>query len=84
MPKLTLCVVDGPDEAGLIIPALAAPVIDSAGGGAGPRDMSDWCADVERAGGAVVLSLADLPEVLDWAHLLGSGVAHGGFMASLT
>ncbi|MFD9542477.1 hypothetical protein [Streptomyces sp. NPDC060022] len=46
-------------------------------------DMGDWCTDAERAGGAVVLSLDELPEVLDRAHLLGSGAAHGGFMASL-
>ncbi|MFD7259101.1 hypothetical protein [Streptomyces sp. NPDC059874] len=76
--------MDGPGEAGLIVPALAAPVIDAAVGGAESGDMGDWCADVERAGGAVVLSLDELPEVLDWAHLLGSGAAHGGFMASLS
>lgn len=80
VPKLTLCVVDGPGEAGLIVPALAAPVIDVA---TEPGDMGDWCADAEQAGGAVVLSLDELPEVLDWAHLLGSGAAHGGFMPSL-
>ncbi|WP_329378560.1 hypothetical protein OG625_10295 [Streptomyces sp. NBC_01351] len=75
--------MDGPGEAGLIVPALAAPVIEMAGTAAEPGDMGDWCADTERAGGAVVLSLDELPEVFDWAHLLGSGAAHGGFMPSL-
>ncbi|MBO8191782.1 hypothetical protein ITI46_08825 [Streptomyces oryzae] len=82
-PKLTLCVVDGPGDAGLLIPALAAPVIDTAHGATAPGDMGDWCTDAERAGGAVVLSLDELPEILDWALQLGSGAAHGGFMASL-
>ncbi|WP_406388905.1 hypothetical protein [Streptomyces sp. NBC_00887] len=80
--KLTLCVVDGPGEAGFIIPAAAAPVIDT-GNGAEAGEMGDWCTDTERAGGAVVLSLDELPEVLDRAYLVGSGSAHGGFMASL-
>ncbi|MCF3106001.1 hypothetical protein IPZ58_31170 [Streptomyces roseoverticillatus] len=86
VPKLTLCVVDGPGEAGGLIPALVAPVIDVSGGSAEPGDMADWCEDVERAGGAVVLSLGsgELPAVLDWAHLLGSGTARGGFMPILT
>ncbi|MDX3538112.1 hypothetical protein PV721_27915 [Streptomyces sp. MB09-01] len=61
VPKLTLCVVDGPGEAGLIVPALAALVIDSAGGGTDPHDMADWCADAERAGGAVVLHSTHCP-----------------------
>lgn len=83
VPKLTLCVVDGPGEHGLIVPALAAPVIDGADGSAEPGDMADWCADAEQAGGAVVLSLDRLPEVLDWARLLGSGTARGGFVPIL-
>ncbi|MEV7526035.1 hypothetical protein [Streptomyces sp. NPDC091371] len=83
VPKLTLCVVDGPGEAGLVVPALAAPVIDTTAGDAAAGDMGDWCEDAVRAGGAVVLSLDELPEVLDWDHLLGSGAARGGFVASL-
>ncbi|WP_329460872.1 hypothetical protein [Streptomyces sp. NBC_01431] len=83
VPKIALCVVDGPGKAGLVIPALAAPVIDVADGATKPGDMDDWCADAERAGGAVVLSLDELPEALDWAHLLGSGSARGGFVTSL-
>ncbi|MFJ7155040.1 hypothetical protein ACIQUQ_08865 [Streptomyces sp. NPDC101118] len=80
--KVTMCVVDGPGEAGVIVPAFVAPVVDTAGGGAAPGGMGDWCADVERAGGAVVLSLDELPEVLDQARLLGSGAARGGFMTA--
>ncbi|ORT60899.1 hypothetical protein [Streptomyces sp. CB03238] len=86
VPRLTLCVVDGPGEAGMMIPSLAAPVIDGTGGTDGttvPGEMTDWCADAEQAGGAVVLSLDQLPEVLDWAVLLGSGTARGGFVPSL-
>ncbi|MFH8349587.1 hypothetical protein [Streptomyces sp. NPDC018045] len=83
VPKLTICVVDGPGEAGLMIPALVAPVIDEGGETAQPSEMAAWCADAERAGGAVVLSLDDLPETLDWAYLLGSSTARGGFMPAL-
>ncbi|MEU4357853.1 hypothetical protein [Streptomyces virginiae] len=80
VPKLTLCVVDGPGDAGLVVPAMVAPVLDGFGGSLQPGDMADWCADAERAGGAVVLSLDALPETLDWPHLLGSGAGRGGFL----
>ncbi|MEU0183887.1 hypothetical protein ABZ312_22235 [Streptomyces sp. NPDC006207] len=46
--------------------------------------MADWCLDVEQAGGAVVLSVGQLPGALDWPVLLSSGVARGGFMPALT
>ncbi|MFF7451990.1 MULTISPECIES: hypothetical protein [unclassified Streptomyces] len=82
VPKLTLCVVDGPGEAGVLIPSLAAPVMTD--GAPDPDGMTDWCADAERAGGAVVLSLAQLPRTLDWSHLLNSGSARGGFIPALT
>lgn len=84
VPKLTLCVVDGPGEHGLVVPALAAPVFDGTEGSSGPGDMADWCADAEQVGGVIVLSLDRLPEVLDWARLLGSGTTRGGFLPSLT
>ncbi|WP_030673742.1 hypothetical protein [Streptomyces rimosus] len=80
VPKLTMCVVDGPGEAGIVIPALVAPVIDDTDP---PGGMAAWCTDAEAAGGAVVLSLDSLPEVLDWPRLLGSGTAHGGFLPGL-
>ncbi|MDQ1046894.1 hypothetical protein [Streptomyces sp. V4I2] len=44
--------------------------------------MTGWPPGV--GGGAVVLSLDQLPEVLDWSHLLGSGTAHGGFVPLLS
>ncbi|MFH8747612.1 hypothetical protein ACH4GK_27445 [Streptomyces rimosus] len=50
----------------------------------GPGEMAAWCTDAEAAGGAVVLSLDALPEVLDWPHLLGSGTARGGFLPGPT
>ncbi|MEU7298041.1 hypothetical protein AB0A76_33430 [Streptomyces exfoliatus] len=56
-------------------------MVDTVDGALGPGGMGEWCADVERAGGAVVLSVGELPEALDWAHLIGSGVARGGFVA---
>ncbi|WP_030022597.1 hypothetical protein [Streptomyces monomycini] len=84
VPRLTVCVVDGPGEAGLMIPAFVAPVVHEAGEAVEPGEMADWCTDAERAGGAVVLSLDALPEILDWSHLLGSGTAHGGFMPVLS
>ncbi len=79
-PRLTLCVVDGPGDHGLVVPALAAPVIGAEGA---PGDMGDWCGDAERAGGAVVLSLHRLPGTLDWSALLSSGTARGGFLPAL-
>ncbi|WP_367321812.1 hypothetical protein [Streptomyces sp. HUAS ZL42] len=84
VPRLTLCVVDGPGEHGVVVPALAAPVLGGADGGAASGDMAAWCMDVEQAGGAVVLSLDQLPEVLDWSALLSAGTARGGFMPALT
>ncbi|MGW7369953.1 hypothetical protein ACWGI8_42655 [Streptomyces sp. NPDC054841] len=77
---LTLCVVDGPGDAGCVVPALGAPVL---GGSGNPDDMAHWCSDVTQAGGAVVLSLPELPEVLNWEHLLTSGTSRGGFMPAL-
>ncbi|POX65145.1 hypothetical protein C3492_00535 [Streptomyces sp. Ru62] len=79
-PRLTLCVVDGPGDHGLVVPALAAPVIGAQGA---PGDMGDWCGDAEAAGGAVVLSVDRLPETLDWSALLSSGTARGGFLPAL-
>ncbi|MER6128028.1 hypothetical protein ABT173_36735 [Streptomyces sp. NPDC001795] len=84
VPRLTLCVVDGPGEHGLIVPALAAPVLDGAEGNIAPGDMAGWCADAEKARGAVILSMDQLPETLDWSFLLGSGIARGGFVPALT
>ncbi|MFG2951451.1 hypothetical protein [Streptomyces adustus] len=84
VPRLTLCVVDGPGDHGLVVPALAAPVVGGADGGTAPDAMGDWCADAEQAGGAVVLSMDRLPEALDWSALLSSGTARGGFMPALT
>ena len=81
LPKLTRCVLDGPGEHGLVVAAIAAPVLDGDGvRGQGAGAMAGWRGDAEQAGGAVVLSLDRLPEVLDWSDLLGSGKAHGGFV----
>ncbi|MER7173420.1 hypothetical protein [Streptomyces mesophilus] len=88
-PRLTLCVVDGPGDHGLVVPALAAPVIGEADGdtsssdAGGVNSMGDWCADAEHAGGAVVLSVSRLPTRLDWPTLLSSGTARGGFVRVL-
>jgi hypothetical protein len=79
LPRLTLCVVDGPGDHGVVVPALAAPVLDPDADAAG--EMADWCADAERAQGAVVLSVRDgLPASFDPAALLASGTARGGFV----
>ncbi|MCN9240099.1 hypothetical protein NGF19_04715 [Streptomyces sp. RY43-2] len=86
VPRLTLCVVDGPGEQGVVVPALAAPVLGAAAsddGGTTSADMADWCTAAEQAGGAVVLSVDRLPKSLDWSALLTSGVAHGGFMRAV-
>lgn len=84
VPRLTLCVVDGPGDHGVLVPALAAPVLGGPEGGEAPNGMADWCADAERAGGVLVLSLDQLPEALDWSTLLSSGTTRGGFMPVLT
>lgn len=63
-----------------MVPSLAAPVLDADG----PGDIGDWCGDAEQAGGAVVLSVDRIPDVLDWAHLLGSGTSRGGFVRLLS
>ncbi|MBL1085705.1 hypothetical protein JK359_27705 [Streptomyces actinomycinicus] len=83
VPRLTLCVVDGPGDHGLVVPTIAVPVVGGADDATTPSDMGDWCADAEQAGGAVVLSLGHLPEALDWSALLSSGTACGGFMPAL-
>ncbi|MGC5003479.1 hypothetical protein [Streptomyces sp. DT203] len=83
IPRLTLCVVDGPGDHGLVVPALAAPVAGGANDGGASSGMADWCEDAEQAGGAVVLSLDQLPDVLDWSALLSSGTVRGGFMPAL-
>ncbi|MEU0336551.1 hypothetical protein [Streptomyces sp. NPDC006193] len=80
LPRLTLCVVDGPGDHGLVVPALTAPVHGAAGGSAAPGGMPDWCEDAERAGGAVVLSLDHLPDPCAWPALLTSGTTRGGFL----
>lgn len=78
VPRLTLCVLDGPGDHGLLVPALAARVLGAAD--TAPGEMADWCADAGRAGGAVVLSLDHMPEVIDWSALLAPGTARGGFV----
>jgi hypothetical protein len=72
MAKLTMCVVDGPGDAGRLVPTLSPP--DEA------EDMAAWCAAVEEAGGAVVVSLVTLPAELDWDELFTGGRARGGFV----
>lgn len=84
VPRLTLCLVDGPGEHGIVVPALTAAVLETSTGEAVPGDMADWCTDVERTGGAIVLSLDRLPETLDWNHLLTAGTSRGGFMPALS
>jgi hypothetical protein len=42
--------------------------------------MAAWCAAVEEAGGAVVVSLVTLPAELDWDELFTGGRARGGFV----
>ncbi|MET9953194.1 hypothetical protein ABZ135_16810 [Streptomyces sp. NPDC006339] len=77
VPRLTLCVVDGPGDHGTMIPALAAPVL-------GDGDLADWCEDAERAGGAIVVSLpTPLPPHLDLPALTRPGTSRGGFVPLL-
>lgn len=73
--KLTFCVVDGPSGSGCVV--AGATTAEEA------EDMAAWCAAVEQAHGAVVISLEELPQSLDLNHLLTSGQSRGGFMANL-
>lgn len=75
MPRLTLCLVDGPDGAGCLIPSLSEPAEMGA--------MLDWCAAAESAGGVVVVSLKELPARIDWDGILASGEVRGGFLVSI-
>ncbi|MFJ1752353.1 hypothetical protein [Kitasatospora sp. NPDC088134] len=73
MARLTLCLLDGPGEAGCVLPTLGSEAELDA--------VAAWCAQVERTGGALVVSLprrSDLAGPLDWAALLDGG-SHGGF-----
>ncbi|WP_327290037.1 hypothetical protein [Streptomyces sp. NBC_01198] len=83
VPRLTLCVVDGPGDHGVVIPAFTAPVVAAAGSPAADG-MAEWCTDVEKAGGAIVLSLDRLPDVIDWSALLAPGAARGGFLPAVS
>lgn len=87
LPRLTMCVVDGPGEHGAVIPALAAPVLPAAddpayreGAPGEAAAMDGWCADAEAAGGVLVLSLPQLPAELDLAGLMAAESARGGFL----
>ncbi|WP_282202543.1 hypothetical protein [Kitasatospora fiedleri] len=74
--SLTMCVLDGPGDAGCLFPTL--------GGSSGTDGVAHWCAEVERAGGALVVSLPDqaaLTGPLDWPALLDGG-SRGGFAAA--
>ncbi|MFI1097825.1 hypothetical protein [Streptomyces sp. NPDC020917] len=88
IPQLTMCVVDGPGEHGLLVAAFVAPVADGPDARTAPQPgaagMSGWCEDAERAGGAVVLSLAHLPATPDWPALLPTGSPRGGFVPTPT
>lgn len=73
LPRLTLCLVDGPGDAGCLIPGL----LEAADLGA----LQAWCEAAESAGGAIVVSLDALPGRLDWDEIEASGTARGGFVA---
>jgi len=75
----TMCLVDGPGDAGCLIPALGAAESDP---DSSLATLADWGRAVEKTGGAVVVSLATLPESLadlDWPTILNGG-ANGGFV----
>ncbi|WP_245194589.1 hypothetical protein [Kitasatospora phosalacinea] len=71
--RLTMCVLDGPGDAGCLVPTL--------GGSFDTDGVARWCEEVGRAGGALVVSLpdpSDLTGQLDWPALLDGG-SRGGF-----
>src|SRR5690606_14429699 len=68
---MTVMVIDGPEEAGLLIEGIAHP--EEA------EERLAWLDSVERAGGAVVLGAAAHPPPDDWPALANSGKARGGF-----
>jgi hypothetical protein len=77
MARLTLCVLDGPGDTGML---MAADV-------ARPDLMSSWCDSVERAGGAFVLAFAEneLPAlIIESPRLVGLPRAQGAFVRSIS
>ncbi|MGW4805888.1 hypothetical protein [Kitasatospora sp. NPDC004272] len=75
--RLTMCVLDGPGDEGCVFPTL--------GGSFDTDGVARWCEEVERAGGALVVSLpepAGLTGPLDWPVLLDGG-SHGGFAPAM-
>ncbi|MFE3989922.1 hypothetical protein ACFXPR_36070 [Nocardia tengchongensis] len=70
LPQLTVCVVDGPGDVGCLIQA--------ATGSQDVDEVATWCDAVDAAGGAVVVSLPDLPVSLDWDAIFSAGFARGG------
>lgn len=76
VPKLTLCVVDGPGDLGVMIPAFVAPLV-------GDGAIADWCADAEHAGGALVLSTPTLPAPTDLRAVAHDPATRGGFVRLL-
>ncbi|MGW3248761.1 hypothetical protein [Streptomyces sp. NPDC001070] len=76
--RLTLCLIDGPGDAGCVVPTL--PPSEE------PDAIGAWCDGVARAGGAVVVSLDELPSEVDepdWEGLFTGGRARGGFVHAM-
>ena len=72
-PRLTMCVIDGPGDAGFLIQSLTDDSQSDA--------MSAWIDDVEAADGLVVAAVGEEvdPAAVD-VHALAAGDARGGFV----
>ncbi|MFD9130014.1 hypothetical protein [Kitasatospora sp. NPDC059571] len=82
-PMGTMCLLDGPGDAGCLIPAVGGAIAEPA---AALEALGIWREAVERAGGAAVVSLPALPadpNTLDWSAVLTDGTARGGFVPAL-
>ncbi len=71
--RLTLCVVDGPGDAGFLVQALDGP--------AEAGDQSDWLRSVEATGGAVVVAAEGLGEVRTLDEAAACSDVRGGFVS---
>ncbi|MEY9933751.1 hypothetical protein ABH926_008411 [Catenulispora sp. GP43] len=75
MAGYSVCVLDGPDG-GCLIPTLGGPE--------GVQGVLAWRDAVEQNGGAVVVSLPEIPDEFDWDAIFGGGRrARGGFVRGM-
>ncbi|MFE3104019.1 hypothetical protein [Nocardia tengchongensis] len=79
LSRMTVCVVDGPGDLGCAIQTAVDPQDVHE---ADVHEAATWYDDVDAAGGAVLISLPDLPASFDWDWIFSAGFARGGTIRS--